>query len=273
MKLKEAIESFLRYLELEQGYSQNTIKLYRASLEEFLEFSKDVSLSKITLKKVQEYRESLLKEKVSHKTRNLKITPMRRLFAFLHVKGIEAPSADIELFKNRSNGDKLELPSPDELQKFFLPSGNPVLDIAILLVAKTGMRLSELISLKAGEVQEEFNIIGKGAKERNISCPQEVVRAVRGYEKAEGLVKGKKLLSVGRRHLQQLVFDRAKELGIKNFSIHTIRHCYATFLLSKGADLRVVQEMLGHSSIMTTQRYTHVSNERIRETRKKIFGS
>lgn len=273
MKLKEAIETYLRYLELENGYSQNTIKLYRASLQMFLDAVGDISLKRITLKKIQDYRQSLLKEKTSHKTRNLRITPLRRLFAFLHARGVEAPGADIEMFQNRNGHDKFELPSKEDLAKFVAPSGNEMLDLIITIVSTTGLRLAELHSLKAGEVQEEFNIIGKGAKERYVTVPASTVAMVRSYEQKQGLKKGQPLWSVTKRTIQRFIQERAEEAGLKNFSIHTLRHCYATFLLSNGADLRQVQEMLGHSSVVTTQRYTHVTNEQLRETRKKVFGS
>lgn len=271
MQIKEAVEMFLRYIEIDQGYSQNTIKLYRANLQSFIEAVGNVKVSKINDAKIEAYRESLLKQKISYKTRNLKIIPLRRLFEFLHLKKLMELTPHIEPFRNRNGHDKLVLPEPEQLKKFLAPHGHQMLDTAVFLVYTTGLRLSELLSLKAGEVQEEFNIVGKGAKERFVSAPPTTVTAVRKYEVDAKLKKGAKLFPWHRRTLQQAVTDRAKEDGLENFSIHTLRHCYATFLLSKGKDLRVVQELLGHASVATTQRYTHVTNSQLKDAVKDAF--
>ena len=178
---------------------------------------------------------------------------------------------NIQPFRNRNGHDKLILPEAALLQKFLAPHGNPLVDTAVVLVYTTGMRLSELLSLKAFEVQEEFNIVGKGAKERFVTAPPTTVQAVRKYEVDAKLQKGAKLFPWHRRTLQQAITDRAEEDGLANFSIHTLRHCYATFMLSKGADLRVVQELLGHASVATTQRYTHVTNAQLKNAVRDAF--
>lgn len=272
-KLKEAVEAFLRYLELDQGYSQHTVKLYRASLEQFLDHMGDVSFSRLTTQALEKYREQLLKEKTSHKTRNLKLIPIRRMLAFLRIRGVAVPPLEIESFKNRNGHEKLELPSDADLKKFLAPQHTfpEEVDVVVQLVYTTGLRLSELLSLKAGQVQEEFNIVGKGAKERFVSAPPKTVALVRAYEKLQCLNKGDSLWSFARRTLQQKIAERARALGLKDFSIHTLRHCYATHLLNNGVDLRAVQELLGHASLVTTQRYTHVSNAKLKSAVRDAF--
>lgn len=272
MKLNQANESYLRYIELEQGYSQNTIKLYRASLNSFLKFIGDKSVKQISDVKIESYRQSLLKLKVSHKTRNLKIIPLRRMFDYLHIKKEIDSLPVIEPFRNRNGHEKLELPSQEEITKFLTPTGNTKIDTLVVLVYTTGMRLAEVMSLKAGEVQEEFNIVGKGAKERFVAPPKSTVQAIRAYEASMGLKKGEKLFQMHRRTLQRAITDRAISVNLKNFSVHTLRHCYATFLLTKGADIRVVQELLGHSSLVTTQRYTHVTNKQLKSAVSSAFS-
>lgn len=271
MKLQEAIETFLRYIELEQGYSQNTIKLYRASLNFLLQSLGDIPLKRITDQKIEEYRQSLLKEKVSYKTRNLKIIPIRRMMEFMRARKVIDTLPVIEPFRNRNGHDKLILPSDVDLKKFLAPHNDPTLDTIVTLVYTTGMRLAELLSLKASEVQEEFNIVGKGAKERFVAPPRETVALVRAYETSQKLKKGERLFSWHRRTLQKKIQDRAVADGLKDFSIHTLRHCYATYLLSKGADIRVVQELLGHASLVTTQRYTHVTNLQLKKAVTDAF--
>lgn len=277
MNLKESAEMYLRYLELEQGYSQHTIKLYRKSLEDFAEFTGDVPLSKISYRKIEDYRQSLLKQQISYKTRNLKITPVRRLFAFLNRRGINVPSLNIERFQNRNGQDKLILPSPVLIQKFLNIQGPEYVDLFVTLAFTTGMRISELMSLRYGDVVEDFSVMGKGSKQRFIPIPEATVALVRSYEQKHPKPQTDpknppKLFPVSLRSMQRMIQDRAERNGLE-MSAHTLRHCYATFLLSKNVNLREVQELLGHTSIITTQVYTHVTNEQLKQATRKAFNS
>lgn len=270
-KLKEAVEAFLRYLELERGYSQHTIRLYRNSLENFLAFVGDISLKRITKQKIHDYRQVLLKQQSSHKTRNLKLIPVRGLFAFLRARDVEAPASDIELFQNKNGHEKLELPPEEEIEAFLAPSEDEAGDLIVNLLVSTGLRLSELHQLKAGEVQETFNVVGKGAKERFVVCAPRIIESVRAFETKREIPKGKPLFGFSQRTIQKIVFERAKKHGLK-LSVHTLRHIFATRFLARGADLRDVQEILGHSSIATTEKYTHVSNQRLLERYRTAFN-
>jgi len=265
MKTKEAKELYMNYLSRENGYSPNTINVYMKSVDQFIEFVGDIPLEKITYEQIQKYRSKLLEGKpVSHKTRNLKLIPIRRWFAFLSMRDIKAPNSNIELFQNRSGHEKFELPTDKEIEKFLAKSDKPFVDMVVNLLFYTGLRLSELMSLKAYEVQETFNIVGKGAKERFIACKSEILALVRSYEQKEQLKTGSLLFKVQKRTIQKHVTDRSEALGIENkITVHTLRHCFASRLLEKGMDIRSVQELLGHASLTTTQRYTHVSNKNL----------
>lgn len=277
MKTKEAKELYLKYLSVENGYSQNTIAIYMKSLQDFIDYVGDTDLSRITYKKIQTYRNKLLTGKpVSHKTRNLKLVPLRGWFTFLTMRDIKCPSSNIELFQNRNGNEKFELPSDEEL-KWLLEitpvekqtDDSELTDMIINIIFATGLRLAELLTLKAGEVQETFNVIGKGAKERFIVCEPSVVALVRDYELNNELKNKEPLFKVSRRTIQRRVEERAASLNLK-ITVHTIRHCFATNLLEKGMDIRAVQELLGHSSLVTTQRYTHVSNKSLLESYRNL---
>ena len=273
MKTVAAKDLYLKYLSVENGYSPHTITIYMKSLEDFIKYVGDVDLSRITYKKIQTYRDSLLSGKpVSHKTRNLKLVPLRGWFTFLNMRDIKAPSSNIELFQNRNGHEKLELPTPAEIKKFLKVSKKPedlMIDMVVNLLFATGLRLAELTALKVGEVKETFTVVGKGAKERFIVCTPEVVDLVLDYEIFYELKKGELLFKASRRTLQRRVEERAAKFNLK-ITVHTLRHCFATNLLEKGMDIRAVQELLGHSSLVTTQRYTHVSNKNLLESYRNL---
>lgn len=274
MTKEKASDLFLRNIELEQGYSQHTIKLYRSALARFNASLKVKDIEKVTQKHLIAFRESVEALKESYKTKNLRLIPVRRLFAFLSVKGIiSLDTRCLEHFKNKNGQTKMELPSNADIKKFLAPTENEEADLIVQLVYATGLRLAELLSLKAGEVDETFSVLGKGAKPRFIVCDPSVVALVRSFEAKLGLKKGQPLIQSGRRSVQQMVANRAKEQGLK-LSVHTLRHCFATNMLERGMDIRAVQELLGHSSLVITQIYTHVSNDHLlksyREAIKKI---
>lgn len=265
MKNTQAIEKYLRNIELDQGYSQNTIKLYRKALNNFAAFLKSENIEVLTEKKLLAYREHVEKAQESYKTKNLRMIPVRRFLAFLISRDIiDIDIRKVEPFKNRNGGKKMELPSNEAMQKFLAITTPENLESDMLanLVYATGLRLSEVCSLKAGQVQETFSITGKGGKPRFIVCDPSVLPLVRSFEEKRGLVPGDPLMGIVRRSVQKIIERRAREHNLK-LSIHTLRHCCATNLLERGMDIRAVQEFLGHASLATTQIYTHISNDHL----------
>lgn len=271
MKIKQAKELFINYLEEENGYSPHTVRLYSEAVEDFEAFLGVTITSRIKSSHIEQYRQKLLKEKTSYKTKNLKLTPLRKFFYFLRLKNHPAPSVEVELFRNRQENKKLELPSESKIKEFLKPTGNALDDLIVNLLVTTGLRLSELTSLKVGEVQETFNIVGKGAKERFVVCTPEIVSQVRQFEAKLSLKKGSPLIMMSHSGIQKKIAQRAKKHQIK-ITPHTLRHIFATRFLERGADLRDVQEILGHSSLATTQIYTHVSNNRLLGKYREAFS-
>jgi len=271
MKLEKAKQLYITYLEREQGYSPHTTKLYKSAIEDFCASLKKDDVTKLTEKDLLNFRNIVEAKKESYKTKNLRLVPIRMFLAFLRIKGTEVPEYRIlESFRNRNGHEKLELPSDDEIKRLLRSQDSPQADLFVNLIYATGLRLDEALRLKTGEVEETFNIVGKGAKERFIVCLPEIVTMVREYEKNTGKLKGSLLFDASRRTAQRWVKRKSEKLEL-NISVHTLRHCYATNLLQRGMDIRSVQELLGHSSLVTTQRYTHVTNKQLLEKYRTAF--
>lgn len=270
MKIKNLVSEFLRYLELEHKYSYNTIKLYTAALDNFISSVGDIPLGALKKEDVEKYRQELLaKKNLSVKTLNLRLIPVRSFLKFANRRADVRNEIDIELFQNRSQKKAFTLPPHEDLKKFFAETGESESDTLVYLIYATGLRISEVAQLRVGDVNESFSILGKGNKQRMIVCEKSVVDRVKMLE--IGRTSGDFLFSGGQYNIRRLITLRAHKTGVP-MKPHTLRHLFATRLLDKGVDIRVVQELLGHSSILTTQIYTHVSNTRLVESYNKAFN-
>lgn len=265
--LEKASQLYLRDLELNNGYSQHTIRSYTKALTDFASFFKKTNVEKFTEKDLLAYRASLETKKESYKTKNLRLIPIRRFFAFLRTKGYAVPEwRNVEVFHNRNGHEALKLPDQAAIKKFLIPTEDLASDALVNIIAATGLRIAEVLALKVGDVQDTFTIVGKGAKERFVVCDKQTVALVRGFE--GGRKKGGRLFPIAMRTAQKMVSARASTHSLE-VSAHTLRHIFATQLLENGTDLRAVQLLLGHSSIVTTQRYTHLSNANLVEQYRK----
>ena len=291
--MQKKIDEFLTSLEVEKGYSENTRVAYKNDLGQFLEFlkgqaeprvygwsevRKDHLLAYILhLKTVREYASTTVARKVA---------AIKSFFHFLVAEGFitDDPTATLDSPRVRkylpraiSQEDVAKL--LEAASKRDTPRG--LRDRALLeLLYATGMRVSELVSMNAGDVDlasASVRCFGKGGKERVIPVYERAVEAAAAYlsrgrvhllrdpeEKALFLnQRGQRLTRQG---LWLIVKGYVKEAGLTvQVTPHTLRHSFATHMLRGGADLRNVQELLGHANIATTQVYTQVSNERLRE--------
>jgi len=251
MKTEKAKQLYINYLQNEQGYSPHTIKLYTSAIEDFIQSLKKDDVTKLTEKDLINYRGIVEVRKESYKTKNLRLVPIRMFLSYLRIKGVSVPDFRVlESFRNRNGHDKLELPSEGDIQRLLQFQDDPQADLFVNLIYATGLRLDEALRLKTGEVEETFTIVGKGAKERFVVCLPSVVQLVREYEKNHNKTKRSLLFEASRRTAQRWVTRKSKNLGL-NISVHTLRHCYATNLLKRGMDIRSVQELLGHASLVT----------------------
>jgi site-specific recombinase XerD len=299
---------FLEYLEIEKGRALRTIENYDHYLSVFLEQTKIATPKDITDQVVREFRVWLNRQSAGNnratgdtmkkKTQNYYMIALRTFLKFLTRRNITSLPADhIELAKV---GERvIDVISKVELQRL-LDAPNQDKDPeksarghAILqLLFSTGLRVSELCSLTndIDLAQDELSIRGKGGKVRVVFISPDAKIAVKKYlalrkdmsdglfvkisdEKKRGTQPETKEEGLTRRSIERIVKRYATIAGIsKKVTPHVIRHCFATDLLSNGADLRSVQAMLGHSNIATTQIYTHVTDKHLRDVHKKFHG-
>lgn len=300
MQLSQAIREFLEYCELAKNQSAKTIENYEHYLKRFIEFADDITPEKITLNLVQKYRlwlnryEDRLGRPLGRKTQNFHVIALRAFLKYLIKHDIQTLAPEkIELGKvPERTVSFLTREEVDRLTKavdLTLKTGPR--DRAILeMLYATGLRVSELTSLNRDQVdlkRREFMIRGKGRKPRLIFLSEIAVQHLKAYFSTRkdnwkpvfiNLGRGRKedTLSPGEKRrltdysVQDIVRRYSLLAGLtKKVTPHTLRHSYATELLHRGADIRSVQELLGHSSITTTQVYTHLTNRKLRETYEK----
>lgn len=302
MTISALITDFLEYLELERNASQLTIKNYDHYLKRFLEFAGDIKPSSIDLNLVRRYRLHLArfidgrtKKPLKRVTQNYFMIALRAFLRYLARVDIETLSAEkvelgdpeprpLKVLDDKALTSLLE--APDTSQK------EGIRDRAILeTLFSTGLRVSELASLNRNSInleRGEFGVIGKGGKERVVFLSDSAVEWLQKYLTSrkdsfkplfiryQGRVdpaNGGEAMRLTPRSIERIVEKYVKKLGLSvKATPHTLRHSFATDLLINGADIRSVQEMLGHSNIQTTQIYTHVTNRHLRDIHKAFHS-
>ncbi len=283
------ISEYLESLKVERGLSQNTIDAYRRDLLAFCEFlnSDGVDeLSEIRRVQINYYIKQLHYEKYTATSVTRKIAAIRGWFKWLLANEIieQDPSLSIELPKLSKRLPKVV--SISEIEKILSNHLDTIGAVIVELLYGAGLRVSELVNLELNNIDTQAKYVrcfGKGSKERIIPIGDKAKKAILSYMKLrEFILKKYKFdtkhflvkengLFVTRQDIY--VFIRKQgELLNKHISPHTLRHSFATHMLENGADLRVVQELLGHSDVSTTQLYTHVSKKRLKEIYFSING-
>ena len=301
MDIKDLKNKYLEYLEIERGRAQKTLENYGRYLNRFLKFAKIDSVEDLSEDLIRQYRIYLnrIKDKdgdsLKKVTQNYHIIALRTFLKYLAKIGVKTfPAEKVELGKQEERQVSfLELDELDRLLK--APEGNSLdsfRDRSILSVLfSTGMRVSELCSLNRDEMdinRGEISIRGKGSKLRLVFLSENSKRLLSDYLSKRSdvddalfirILKTKTYskddeLRLTPRSIQRIVRKYSIKAGIvgKKVSPHTIRHSYATDLLRNGADIRSVQAMLGHSSVTTTQIYTHVTDKQLREVHQKFHN-
>ena len=274
------LKAFLDYLEHEKGYSQNTLSAYGRDLGQFLKFLGPKEIKEVKENEISSFL-NFQAGKVSASSLQRKLASLKTFFRYLvsedyitdsPVQAIEWPRIGKKLPKALSFAEAnrlMEYPKKDD------PIG--LRDKALIeTLYATGMRASELTQLNVSDLNLEAGFItcfGKGSKERIIPFGEEARIALKKYlssgrpklAKSEALLVDRRGQRLTRQGLWWIVKNYVRRAGVRaGTSPHTLRHSFATHLLEKGADLRSVQELLGHSSISTTQIYTSVSREKLR---------
>ncbi|MBP6860502.1 MAG: tyrosine-type recombinase/integrase [Candidatus Pacebacteria bacterium] len=286
---------FLEYIEIERGRSVKTVENYDRYLTRYLTQMKVGQVGEITEESIREFRMWLNrqpgtgKDSMKRRTQNYYLIALRAFLKFLRKRGVESSSPErIELAKLPER--HLDLITSAELDRLMKAadgdSERSLRDKAILeMLFSTGLRVSELCALDSDLdlTRDELSVRGKGDKVRVVFLSEAAKDAVKAYLKArkdmgealfvniaKGRERGERLTP---RSIERTMKTYAAKAGItKKVTPHVLRHSFATDLLSNGADIRSVQQLLGHASINTTQIYTHVTDSHLREVHKKFHG-
>jgi site-specific recombinase XerD len=298
--LNKLLIEFLEYLEVERNRSQKTIENYHHYLKRFLSWAKISDPKDIDMNLVRNYRLHLnrLSDIEGHElkkiTQNYHIIAIRSFLKYLAKRDIKTLSSEkIEVGKNPSH--EIEFLDGDEMQRLLLAASasdiKSMRDRAILeLLFSAGLRVSELININRDQInleRLEFSVRGKGDKirivfisdsakvalERYLNKRTDMDEAVFIRYSKKKVLEDEKNKRLTTRSIQRIVKYYAAKAGIvKDVHPHTLRHSFATDLLANGADIRSVQTMLGHSSITTTQIYTHITNVQLKSIHQKFHG-
>ena len=288
------LRQYLEYLEIEKGRSLKTVENYGRYLSVFFNFSKIATPVDITDDVVRDFRMWLNRKNLKKKTQNYHLIALRGFLKYLARK--EIPSLAAEKIELAKTGEReIDLISEDDLERLLSAPASKepktLRDKAILeLLFSTGLRVSELCSLNRDSVnlkKGEFSIRGKGEKMRVVFLSDGAKIAVENWlgkraDVHEALFFNFKPGKKDNLDENARLTPRSGERTIKHYAIkagiskkvtpHTLRHCFATDLLSGGADLRSVQMMLGHANISTTQIYTHITNRQLKDIHKAFHA-
>lgn len=290
--MQEALDRYLNYLLVERGVAQNTLESYGRDLRRYLAFIAQKGLTdfkEALPETIVEYLVSIKNDGLSANSMNRALAALRGFYKYLLMEKLieQTPLADIELAKVW-----MRLPdtiSKEEMQLILAQPGDKtpaaLRDTAMLeLLYATGIRVSELINLKMNSINWQvgfLTVMGKGGKERIVPIGKTAYDCVRVYvDKARPQLMQKKSTEVlflnrfggkfTRQGFWKMVIRYTRRAGLqKKVHPHTFRHSFASHLLEGGADLRTVQVMLGHADISTTQIYTHITRDRLKEIHQK----
>jgi len=309
--INKYIIPFLDYCEIEKGLSNNTQKNYRQYLSLFVRWlektgRKNLPPHRLTQKEIWDYRLYIARTYktprdgyLSKKSQNYYLIALRALFEFFAERDINClPSSKIKLAKQQ-NETQVEFLELNDVEKILAIADVSTFiglrDRAILeTLFSTGMRISELVSLNIDQVSFllkkeenktiELSITGKGNRVRTVYISPRAGQWIKKYLGIRGNIFIKPLFvntrsknpderRLTQRSIQIMISKYSKLAGLaKKVTPHTFRHTYATDLLSRGADLRSVQEFLGHKSVATTQVYTHLTNKRLKDIHEKFHS-
>lgn len=307
--LPQHLTDFLEYCEIEKGLALNSVKNYSRFVQKFFAWLTESGLERLTPEHLTENhiykyrvwlsrRPNAVRRAFPHlhpSTQARYLIALRAFVSFFHEKNIPTiPTEKIKLPKDRKER-LVKFLDVEQLRRFFdapnTKTAQGLRDRAILeTLFSTGLRVAELVSLNRKQIASglsktefELSVVGKGGHPRVVYFSERALRALTQYLKSraddddalfiglKGPVRDSRRISV--RGVELIVERYSKMAGIPFLATpHTLRHSFATDLLSKGVDLRTIQEFLGHRNIATTQIYTHVTSKRLREIHKKFHG-
>ena len=283
--MRKHIADFLHHLSNVKCVSPNTVRSYQADLDQFALFFGDRAVTAITHQDLRQFLGHLVARKTARSSMARKLSALRSWYRYLHREGIVANNpARLVATPRQEKRLPVVLTVDDALRLLQEPDGGGAIglrDRAVLeTLYSTGIRASELVGIDLEDIDRHDRLVrvrGKGRRERIVPVGQKALDAIDAYHAAarrtpEGPAvftnpAGKRLTV---RSVQRIVERYRKKLGLApSASPHTLRHSFATHLLESGADLRSIQELLGHASLSTTQRYTHLNLDSLMEVYDK----
>ncbi|MEK6744732.1 MAG: tyrosine recombinase XerC [Nitrospirota bacterium] len=283
--MRKHIAGFLLHLRNEKNVSPHTERGYRSDLEQLAEFLGDRDLAGIDHQDLRQFLGHLISRKVKKSSLARKLSAVRAFFKYLDRKGIVQGNPARLIATPKQDKRLPSVLTVDDAQRLMdAPKGDAVDDLrdrAVLeTLYSTGIRASELIGINFEDINRNDHLIrirGKGRKERIVPVGSKALDAIDAYaarkndnDKGTAVFTGPSGNRLTARTVQRILGNYRKKLGLsQKASPHTLRHSFATHLLESGADLRAIQELLGHASLSTTQRYTHVNLDSLMETYDK----
>ena len=285
--MDKLINQFIEYLEYEKGYSKKTIISYEKDLELFNKYLKENKIENITnidYNTIRKYLSHMHEKKYESSSISRKISTLRSFFKY-NLKEKNIKNNPMTLISNPKKEKKLpKYLNYEEMEKLLNSIDTSELEgirdrLIIELLYSTGIRVSELVNIKIKDIkikENQINILGKGNKERIVLFGEKAKEMIKIYLNAykeyfkgnilnDYLLINKKGKQLTTNKIELIVKDVLKKSSLKlNISPHTLRHTFATHMLDSGADLKSVQELLGHENLKTTAIYTHISNERLK---------
>ena len=277
------LRKFLSYLEIEKNYSRHTLVNYEVDLEEFMQFIGTTAIERVDYMTLRRFLARLRERALKPRSLARKMSTLRSFFKFLQREGyiknnpavlLMSPKLDKKLPNFLSESEMTKLIEAPVTDKEFGKRDRAILET----LYSAGLRVSELVGLNIESIDFISNIVkvmGKGKKERLVPIGNKALDAVREYldsrkQKSNILFLNKNGTRLTDRSIRNITNKYIQAASIRNnLSPHALRHSFATHLLDRGADLRSVQELLGHVNLSTTQIYTHLSTEKLRSIYQK----
>ena len=281
MDIFDLTDPFVCYLRDERKFSEHTIKMYLDSIKKFFLAFNITSVPEITFENYSTFRDSLLQQKNSNKTKNLHLRALKSFLRFKVSKRVDLNlyPDQVEFFSEKGESKIPPLLPEKELNLFLNSRLNPRDDALVNFMAVTGLRAAELLNLNVKDIGERFTIRGKGKKIRIVFVIKKVLDMLLAYLATRAQNRPDDPLfinSFGHRlrydGLREIFVKRSIDLSLsRKANPHMLRHSYATKLLNAGAPIYTVKELLGHSSIQTTERYLHLTNNQLEEAYSRCF--
>ena len=284
--LQRYIKKFINYLEIEKDYSPHTLLNYQIDLKELSEFNKDRPLDKITHLSLRTWLAYLKQKGYAKSTVARKLACLRSFFKFAIREGYLKSNPAISLATPKQDKKLPVFLTVAEVKKLLeSPPSNTkkgLRDRAIMeTLYSTGMRVGELVNINSDSIDfigGSVKVMGKGKKERLLPIGERALEAIKDYidkkdeseSRERALFLNHRKKRINPRSVRRIIENYIKHISEKKgISPHTLRHSFATHLLDRGADLRSVQELLGHANLATTQIYTHITTERLKQAYNK----